>query len=130
MERKLSKRQIFEKELKIPINGNSKTVFYSRESRLPLAKGYTRVVVGDRGAYIEFEKEHIIPENVRALNKFHIYFVEYQSLCEDKVLIYYQIMEVSYADYKIQKFYISPFLLGTDNIDVCAVQIKENKTLF
>lgn len=81
-----------------------------------LASGYSRVVIGKRGPYIEFAESHILKEN------FHIpqaeeyretnnvcYYIEHRSNDESYVKLYHQKRRVAYADYKIGMYYISPF---------------------
>ena len=48
----------------IPEFGNADSKFYSADGTL-LATGYTRIVVGERGAYIEFAPEYMCMENLR-----------------------------------------------------------------
>ena len=44
------------------IEGNDDLELFSK-SGLPLTKGYTRVVIGGRGPYIEFNESHIIKDS-------------------------------------------------------------------
>jgi len=97
--------------------GNNYTEFYSH-SGLILAKGYKRIVYGNRGPYIEFEDKYIkfdniyIPNNANwRLNSNKSFYIEYRSKCESFVKIYFQKKLVSYANYKIGKYYISPYEL-------------------
>jgi DNA-directed RNA polymerase subunit M/transcription elongation factor TFIIS len=111
-----------ERALNISIKGNPKTKFYCSKCKMPIAIGYNRVVIGGRGPYIEFLKEgQIIDDNCHITNNLHKFFEEYCSNCVDKLFIYYQLKTVSYADYKVDMFYISPSLLcledGTPCID-------------
>lgn len=91
-------------------------------SGLIVARGYTRVVIGKRGPYIEFEDSHIItatvkmPENQkwRLESKYsYVFYDEYRSIDESQVKFYKQRKEVDYADYKINMWYASPFALST-----------------
>lgn len=84
-----------------------------------IAKGYERVVIGDRGPYIEFstsqmEKAWHIPKEQRWRIKGRCYYIECRTNDEANVKIYYQKAEVDYADYKVGMWYISPFDLLTD----------------
>jgi len=88
-------------------------VFKTR-SGLPICTGFTRLVIGGRGAYLEFEKCHFHSENLYMPDnqKWRIkhskcYYLEYRTKT-DYVKIYYQKKTVNYADYKVKKFYISP----------------------
>jgi hypothetical protein len=106
--------------LKIPINGNNDLIFYTK-SNIMLAKGYIRIVIGERGPYIEFERKNFIdfsklqiPESQKwRLKNNNSFYIEYRS--KDYVKIYFQKRVVNYADYKIGKFYISPFDLYINN---------------
>jgi len=101
--------------------GNDDLEFFSN-TNIPLAVGYTRVVIGKRGPYVEFMERHIkwnnffVPpaEAYRAHNKVVFYF-EYRSFDSANVKLYLQKRTVAYADYKVGMCYISPFeLLRTD----------------
>ena len=69
----------------IPEFGNPDAKFYSANDTL-LATGYTRIVVGERGAYI----------------------IEHRSQDEANVKVYEQRRAVGYADYKIGMFSVAP----------------------
>ena len=107
--------------LNIPLNTeewNISIPFYT-ESGLFVAKDYGRVVIGQRGPYIEFNRNQIekssffIPENQqwRLHSKWEhsVYYIEFRSNDESYIKLYYQQKEVKYADYVIGKMYISPF---------------------
>lgn len=88
---------------------------------IKIAEGFERLVIGDYGAYIEYDLSQV-PAGMR-------YSVEpgqeYRKLpgwrdrvkyiwytvpdSEPHIKIYWQLRPVSYADYKRKKFYISPF---------------------
>jgi hypothetical protein len=113
--------------LKIPINGgpDDRTRFYSK-SGIWVASGYNRVVVGGRGPYIEFERKNfsgeaklIIPDSeIWRYNSNYVYYVEWRACpMTDNIKVYYQKKEVSYAGYKIGKFYISPFDLNINETE-------------
>ena len=101
-------------QLLIDINGGNRTL-YTKNGR-PIAHGFTRVVIGQRGAYVEFEDGHldlhrlVIPLDqmwrIQDKNwKDKVYFVEYRT--EDHTMVYLQKRPVKYADYRISKWYIS-----------------------
>lgn len=77
---------------------------------------YNRVVHGQRGDYIELEKEHIIPE---LISKFKndltqpedFYYFWLHPIDKPEYKIYLQLKTVKYADYKIGKYYISPMFI-------------------
>lgn len=98
----------------IPVFGNPDTKFYSAGGTL-LATGYTRIVVGERGAYIEFapgnicvESLHIPPDQKWRLHSDIAYYIEHRSRDGANVKVYEQRRTVGYADYKIGMFYIAP----------------------
>ena len=97
---------------------------YSKDHEL-LACGYRRIVVGERGMYLEFKEQDLL------INKFSIpddqqwrlksnkcYYIEYRSNFSF-VKMYFQKKRVWYADYKIGYYYIS----------VLDVFTRKNKTL-
>jgi len=94
--------------------GNPELQFFSADGTL-LATGYTRIVVGERGAYIEFAPENMCMENLhispnqkwRLLSEV-AYYIEHRSLDDANVKVYEQRRIVGYADYKIGMFYIAP----------------------
>jgi hypothetical protein len=105
----------YAKRLKIPLEGRYKLNLYSNVGAF-LSHGYNRVVLGKRGPYVEFTEAQII------ISAFHIpeeeqyrltngvsFYVEYRSNDAANVKLYFQKRGVSYADYKIGLYYISPF---------------------
>ena len=118
----LKTRLQFLGKLVLPEYPEGKEIYFSSPSGLLLAIGYERVVVGDRGAYIEFTPEQIMKDNIFIPEeaKFRLthpdcYYIEWQSKCPSKVFIYDQRKKVAYADYIPYMFYIHPSLL-TSNI--------------
>lgn len=81
---------------------------------LVIAYSYERVVIGQRGPYVEFNKNQIIdnklyiPKNqLYRLSDPKVYYIEFRTIDYD-IKVYYQMRNVAYADYKIGYFYISP----------------------
>jgi len=104
--------------------------FYTK-SNLIVAKGYERVVIGDRGPYVEFSEDQIVHDSLEIpkdqLWRLHwlqpdpkrrCYYWEFRSTDESFVKVYFQKRIVNYADYKIDMWYISPFDLVTDRWSV------------
>jgi hypothetical protein len=98
----------------IPQEGDPTTQFYSANGTL-LATGYMRVVIGRRGAYIEFAPEHMAMQNlhVPAAQEWRYqsemaYYIEHRSRDAANVKVYEQRRPVGYADYKVGLFYIAP----------------------
>jgi len=113
---KKEKQWIRENLLLNPDHG-SKLDFYCKKCACSIAKGYNRIVIGDRGPYIEFLPEHMIMDNIFIpLEQHHTYFIEYQSKCVEKIFIYHQRKTVKYADYRIGMYYIDPELLNVFGI--------------
>ena len=105
----------FTKRLRIPLEGRDKVNLYSKSGTL-LATGYIRVVIGKRGPYVEFSKPQIQLQNfqIPLEEEYRIdngvsYYIEYRSKDPSYVKLYFQKRTVAYADYKIGRYYISPF---------------------
>lgn len=125
----------YRERLKIdPDNGDS-TKFFTKNGLL-VAAGYTRVVIGDRGPYIEFSDDQIVKQNIfipahqqYRLTADYVYYHEYRTN-EDDVKLYYQRKTVNYADYKIGFWYISPFALKTEEHEEIVIPLpKKQKEL-
>ena len=91
---------------------------YTLEGEL-IANGFERMVVGDYGAYLEYDLsqvpngvKYIIPDKqkYRLLPNYkkRIKYIWYE-MPMSKSKIYWQLRGVSYADYKAKKFYVSPY---------------------
>jgi hypothetical protein len=99
-------------KLTIPIDGANIPLFTNYPNTI--ATAYRRVVIGQRGPYIEFskndilEKELYIPKNqLYRLSDPKVYYIEFRTIDRD-IKVYYQMRNVAYADYLINHFYISP----------------------
>ena len=113
----------YEERLKIPLEGNDETRFET-STGLRVATGYTRIVIGERGPYIEFNPKQIIlanlhiPENEKYRLKEpmrpRIYYFEWRTNDDANVMFYEQLKTVDYADYKVDMLYASPFDLFID----------------
>ena len=92
---------------------------YSRNGTL-IAKKYDRVVIGNYGAFIEIDEQDVLLDNLKIKEgqeyriqdpkysehvKYHWYTTKDLSDCK----LYFQQKEVTYADYKPGKWYISPY---------------------
>ena len=110
---RINKLQDYQKRLKISLKGDKHTIFHTKGGYVVSVGGYNRVVIGKRGPYIEFDKidsivRHIPKDQEWRLYSKVVYYIEYRTN-EDNVKIYYQLKPVDYADYKVHKYYISPF---------------------
>ncbi len=92
--------------------------FYTKSGTL-IASEHERVVVGERGPYVEFSPEQVnmselrfIPYNEKG-NR-HVYFYEYRSNDPANVMVYHQRRTVKYADYRVGMFYVAPTDLEPD----------------
>jgi hypothetical protein len=120
----------YEKLLNIPLEG-TKLPLFDCISNTPIATQYQRVVIGQRGPYVEFTKNQIcdhelyIPKSqLYRLSDPKVYYIEFRTL-QNNVKVYYQMRSVAYADYLINHFYISPtdlFFMDNDTHSRC---IKE-----
>jgi len=125
----------WEELIRIPLEGNSETRFYTKANLL-LAVGYKRIVIGDRGPYIEFSDDQIAHDNIfiprhaehKAKRKLS-YYHEYRSKDECYTKLYWQKIPVSYADYKIGMWYVSPSEVQTGSIrDLVALPSKSKES--
>lgn len=114
--------------------GNQTTKFYTASGSL-FAEGYTRVVYGDHGPYIEFDTASIKCPLYRKFGqapKPDAYYDWLETDTPNELKAYYQLKTVhnlknpppggfkgnrdeGYADYKIGFVYVSPFELNVDN---------------
>lgn len=85
---------------------------YLRNGTL-FSNGFNRVVHGERGDYVEFEKEQIQQNLISKFgndltedNDYYYWWLYPETDIETKV--YLQKRTVKYADYKIGKYYVSP----------------------
>lgn len=87
---------------------------------------YDRVVVGGRGSYVELSAEQIrvklvskfeneLPTSVPNGESFYYYWLVPTGRLEK---VYWQVRTVTYADYKIGKYYISPDLVRNENSEI------------
>lgn len=84
-----------------------------------MATGYTRIVIGERGPYIEFLPGHLVWDSLHMPDeekyrtehpwKDRVFYVEWRSNDESKVKVYEQKRTVDYSDYKVGLLHISPF---------------------
>ena len=82
-----------------------------------LLNGYTEYVIGNHGVYIEFSEDNLkLPleitkgEEYRLNNDYYnIKYFYYNPCGYEKIKVYLQKNIVSYADYKIGFYYVSPY---------------------
>lgn len=99
----------YESRLRLSIEGDDKTEFFSKSGEL-LCIGYKRVVIGERGPYVEFDTLQVQPGVFTQPpdGDKHYYYIEMRS-ARDDVKLYLQAFRVDYADYVPLMAYISPF---------------------
>lgn len=119
--------QDYVKRMILPLEGFD-DIRFSTKSGLEVATGYIRVVIGERGPYIEFEQHQILTENFHLIDDpKHIYYTEYRSNDNCNVKLYCQILYVTYANYKPRKLYISPFDLTSDKYPILITPLEKKK---
>jgi hypothetical protein len=113
-----------------PLDG--KPVRFLTASDTIVAQGYERVVLGDRGPYVEFSDDHIIlkslhipPDQIWRLRGDRCFYIEYRTGDEANVKVYQQKFAVTYADYQVGMWYISPFDLTTDQYPVLVKPLEK-----
>lgn len=122
----------YKERISISLNGDQKTEFYDKLGSL-IAIGYSRIVIGDRGPYVEFNESNIkttmrIPDNEqwRLRKQSFCYYAEFRTILTN-IKIYYQFRPVDYADYKPGFYYISPFDLYNKENKVLIEKVKRGK---
>lgn len=107
------KYQHYAERICIPMSGAPYPL--TDKNGLNLCSGYSRIVVGDRGPYVEinpseinFDNVYELPEEYWRVNSPKAYYRHFTSKHKE-IKIYYQLKPVTYADYRIGKYYISPF---------------------
>jgi hypothetical protein len=109
-------------------------MLHSKSGEL-VAVGFNRLVIGDRGPYIEFIEDHLVnyhmPDDqlwrIESCRKGKAFYHEYRTN-KDNVKIYHQQRLVDYADYRYNLYYISPYELYTEdraNRDILKIMFKE-----
>jgi hypothetical protein len=107
--------QDYRTRLLIPEAGDPKMRLFTRSGTL-IADGFVRVVIGQRGPYVEFNNEQLWRSRLRVpaaevyrFNDRHVFYAEYRSNDDSSVKIYWQKKTVDYADYRVGLYYVSPF---------------------
>lgn len=119
--------QDYTQRMILPLEGSA-DILFGTKSKLLVARGYERVVIGDRGPYIEFDYNQIKQDNFHLINNTsHKYYTEWRSNCQSNVKLYYQLLTVNYADYKVGKCYISPFDLLSDKYPILITPLDRKR---
>lgn len=109
-------REKYLPRLNMPEISDGSQMEFKTPDGLTIANGYVRIVIGERGPYIEFTSDQIVHENIfvpndqkKRLNNGIYYYDEYRSKDKSFVKLYFQKKTVKYADYKCGLWYVSPF---------------------
>lgn len=100
--------QRYAARLSIPIRPGDPNKKFFTQSGQHVATGYTRIVVGQRGPYVELKPESLNPLSHDESSQAHYYYIELRT-SSDNVKVYVQVNRVDYADYIPGMCYISPF---------------------
>lgn len=103
----------YETRLRISTTGDDTTTMFTK-SGVKLIEGYTRVVIGARGPYVECELAQLNNEVLHEAAERHYYYIELRSVPDD-VKVYVQLKNVDYADYVPGLCYVSPFDLYNES---------------
>ena len=113
----------------VPITANQISLYNS--SKNVMCMGYDRIVIGERGPYVECSINQIMLHNFHIpddqkwrLSSLDSYYTEYRSNDNSNLKLYYQSKLVNYADYKIGLFYMSPFELYTETGNVLITKLR------
>jgi len=104
-------RDHYESELDISVVGDDNCKVYNTAGTL-IAIGYKRVVIGDYGAYVEFEPKHMKRNNIKqkwpGVPKRKVKYIWMESCDPTKTKIYWQQGVVGYANYIEGNYYVAP----------------------
>lgn len=137
-------KRLLESRLNLSEEGNNTTVFRLKGCSDVFAVGYSRIVYGDHGPYVEFHKINIRKElyniyggkfdlsHVPPNSKYYYYWLKVRG---SAVKIYYQLKTVAnlqnapkradgkphrffrkegYADYKVDMLYVDPYDMNAE----------------
>lgn len=100
----------YENRINIPLSGDLDCKLFT-SSRTLLSIGFSRVVIGGRGPYVEFNDRQIILETLEHIDGEHYYYDEWRTKDASHLKLYHQIYTVNYADYAPGMWYATPFEL-------------------
>jgi hypothetical protein len=131
-------REGYRQRLILPEFPDGDSIEFKTKSGTVVARGYERIVVGDRGPYIEFSENQMTKDNLEIPKdqewRLHwvefdpnkcCYYWEFRSVDKARVKVYFQRRTVDYADYRVGMYYISPFELVTDRYPVLVRPLAE-----
>ena len=126
----------YKEHLRIPLEGNEH-IRFETSTGLHVATGYTRVVIGGRGPYVEFLPGQLIWDSLQIPDeekyrlehpwKERVFYVEWRTKDQGNIKVYEQSRAVDYADYKVGLFYISPFDLFVEG-EMVIMKLERKKS--
>jgi len=107
-------------------------ITFSTKGGLKVAQNYVRVVIGDRGPYIEFDGSmmttspdiYIPHDQLWRIKNVMCFYIEYRTNDKHYVKVYKQKKLVKYADYQVGLWYVSPFELTSDKYPELVRKLK------
>jgi hypothetical protein len=107
-------REFYAEQIPIPLDGGD--LYFHNENGTLISKGYSRIVLGDYGPFIEVSEDQIILENIKnkwpgKQKKSGMKYIWMETRDKEKTKIYHQLNKVPYADYQPNKYYIDPRLV-------------------
>jgi len=116
-------REYYKSQLTLPVEGQQINIYSPKDTLISV--GYSQIVVGDYGAYLEISSDQIIRENIKIKvgqefrfdSKYKVKYYWYCPIDNSNVKIYLQKRKVNYAEYKPKYYYISPqeIIIGGKN---------------
>lgn len=115
--------QVFEVENKPGFYIEGKNLELFTDNKIKIANRYNRIVIGHYGAFIEINPEDMCMEHVIVkpgqeyrMSEQYTNNVKYYWMTIDSanIKLYHQMRDVTYADYKAFKWYVSPFEVLTE----------------
>ena len=110
-------RQHFASRIPLPIGGAQTKILNSVGTLI--GDGFTRVVIGDYGAYLEFDESQIQPDNIKQKwagePKRKVKYIWMHTNDSDATKVYFQKDIVDYADYKVGMYYMDVLDAYTDD---------------
>ena len=107
-------REYYKSQLTLPVEGQQINIYSLKDTLISM--GYSQIIVGDYGAYLEISSDQIIRENIKVKvgqefrfdSKYKVKYYWYEPIDGSDVKIYLQKRKVKYADYRRGYYYISP----------------------
>ena len=112
-------KEFFAKNLPYELKLDGEMLPLFSNSGTMISRGYNRIVVGDYGAFVEMTEDLICKDNLciesgqeyRLTEKYinNVKYIWLTTKDNSHVKIYKQLRKVSYADYKPDMYYVSPY---------------------